>query len=303
MQLRGVFIDDTFAEAFTVRVARVIITARTPRWAREAALKLTGFATSVIGCKCEAGVETELQPSETPDGRPGISVLVMTMAKDELALRLVERIGQTVLTCPSTACYDGLPEAPDRIGVGSTLRFFGDGFQASKVIRGERFWRIPVMEGEFLVQEKFGMQKAVGGGNFLILARSADAALDAAEAAVGAMTPAVGVILPFPGGVVRSGSKVGSRRSKKMIASTNDAFCPTLRGATETALPEGVNSVLEIVINGLDAAAINRAMRAGIGAACRDGVVSITAGNYGGKLGPHHFHLRKIMADGAETPA
>jgi formylmethanofuran--tetrahydromethanopterin N-formyltransferase len=170
------------------------------------------------------------------------------------------------------------------------------------VIRGERFWRIPVMEGEFLVQEKFGMQKAVGGGNFLILARSADAALDAAEAAVAAMTPAVGVILPFPGGVVRSGSKVGSRRSKKMIASTNDAFCPTLRGATETALPEGVNSVLEIVINGLDAAAINRAMRAGIAAACREGVVSITAGNYGGKLGPHHFYLRKIMADGAETP-
>jgi formylmethanofuran--tetrahydromethanopterin N-formyltransferase len=136
MQVRGVFIDDTFAEAFTVRVARVIITARTPRWAREAALKLTGFATSVIGCKCEAGVEGELAPSETPDGRPGISVLVMTMAKDELATRLVERVGQTVLTCPTTACYDGLPEAPDRIGVGSVLRFFGDGFQASKVIGG-----------------------------------------------------------------------------------------------------------------------------------------------------------------------
>jgi formylmethanofuran--tetrahydromethanopterin N-formyltransferase len=303
MQLRGVFIDDTFAEAFTVRVARLIITARTPRWAREAALKLTGFATSVIGCKCEAGIERELSESETPDGRPGISLLVMTMAKDELATRLVERVGQTVLTCPTTACYDGLPDAPDRIGVGSVLRFFGDGFQASKVINGERFWRIPVMEGEFLVQEKFGMQKAVGGGNFLILARSADAALEAAEAAVDAMTPAPGIILPFPGGVVRSGSKVGSRRSKKMIASTNDAFCPTLRAVTETALPDGVNSVLEIVINGLDAAAINRAMRAGIGAACRDGVVSITAGNYGGKLGPHHFHLRQIMADGAETRA
>jgi formylmethanofuran--tetrahydromethanopterin N-formyltransferase len=296
MNIRGVFIEDTFAEAFTMRVARIIISARTARWAREAALKLTGFATSVIGCKCEAGIERELAPEETPDGRPGNSVLLMTMGKDDLPKRLIERIGQTVLTCPTTACYDGLPQAPDRVGVGSALRFFGDGFQISKVVGGERFWRIPVMEGEFLVQEKFGMQKGVGGGNFLILARSADAALQAAEAAVDAMVPRLGVILPFPGGVVRSGSKVGSRRIKSMIASTNDAYCPTLRAITQSALPGGVNSVLEIVINGLDATAIDGAMRAGIDAACREGVVGITAGNYAGKLGPHHFHLRKIMA-------
>jgi formylmethanofuran--tetrahydromethanopterin N-formyltransferase len=299
MQIRGVFIEETFAEAFTMRVARVIVTARSPRWAREAALKLTGFATSVIGCKVEAGIELELAESATPDGRPGVSILVMTMGKDDLPKRLIERIGQTVLTCPTTACYDGLPAAPDRVGVGSALRFFGDGFQASKVIGGERFWRIPVMEGEFLVQEKFGMQKGVGGGNFLILARSADAALAAAEAAADAMMALPGVILPFPGGVVRSGSKVGSRRIKSMIASTNDAFCPTLRAVTQSALPEHVNSVLEIVINGTDAEAIAAAMRIGIDAACREGVVSISAGNYGGKLGPHHFHLRKIMGEGA----
>jgi len=298
MNLRGVFIEDTFAEAFTMRVARIVITARNARWAREAGLKLTGFATSVIGCKCEAGIERELRPEETPDGRPGLSALLMTTGKDDLAKRLSERIGQTVLTCPTTACYDGLPDAPDRVGVGSGLRYFGDGFQSSKMIGGERFWRIPVMEGEFLVQEKFGIQKGMGGGNFLILARSADAALGSAEAAVAVMTGQSGVILPFPGGVVRSGSKVGSRRSKTMIASTNDAFCPTLRAITTSALPEGVNSVLEIVINGTDAAAIAGAMRAGIDAACRDGVVAISAGNYGGKLGPHHFHLRKILADG-----
>ena len=299
MQIRGVFIEETFAEAFTMRVARVLITARSPRWAREAALKLTGFATSVIGCKVEAGIELELPESKTPDGRPGVSILVMTMGKDDLGKRLIERIGQTVLTCPTTACYDGLPGAPDRVGVGSALRFFGDGFQASKVIAGERFWRIPVMEGEFLVQEKFGLQKGVGGGNFLILARSADAALAAAEAAADAMMAQPGVILPFPGGVVRSGSKVGSRRIKSMIASTNDAFCPTLRAVTQSALPETVNSVLEIVVNGTDADAISAAMRFGIDAACRDGVVSISAGNYGGKLGPHHFHLRKIMGEAA----
>jgi formylmethanofuran--tetrahydromethanopterin N-formyltransferase len=301
MKIRGVLIEDTFAEAFTMRVARLVITGATPRWVNAAALKLTGFATSVIGCKCEAGIERFLEPAETPDNRPGVSVLFMTMGKDDLPKRLVERIGQTVLTCPTTACYDGLPDAPDRIGVGSALRFFGDGFQSSKVIGGERFWRVPVMEGEFLVQEKFGMQKAVGGGNFLILARTAEAALAASEAAVDAMDALPGVILPFPGGVVRSGSKVGSRRIKSMIASTNDAFCPTLKAVTATALPDEVNSVLEIVINGVDAPAIARAMRTGIDAACREGVVSISAGNYGGKLGPHHFHLRKIM--GEEGPA
>jgi formylmethanofuran--tetrahydromethanopterin N-formyltransferase len=298
VNIRGVFIEDTFAEAFTMRAARLVITAASPRWAMAAALKLTGFATSVIGCKCEAGIERELTPSETPDGRTGVSVLFMTMSKDDMPKRLIERVGQTVLTCPTTACYDGLPDAPDRVGVGSALRFFGDGFQASKVIAGERFWRIPVMEGEFLVQEKFGMLKAVGGGNFLILARSASAALAASEAAVDAMAGTAGVFLPFPGGVVRSGSKVGSRRSKTMIASTNDAYCPTLRAVTQSQLPEGVNSVLEIVINGIDAPAISRAMRAGIDAACREGVVSISAGNYAGKLGPHHFYLRKIMAEG-----
>lgn len=301
MRIRGVFIEDTFAEAFTMRVARLIITGRNLRWAREATLKLTGFATSVIGCKCEAGIERELGPGDTPDGRPGFSVLLMTMGKDDLPKRLIERVGQTVLTCPTTACYDGLPEAPDRVGVGSALRFFGDGFQSSKVIGGERFWRIPVMEGEFLVQEKFGMLKGVGGGNFLILAKSADDALAAAEAAVDVMSSRTGVILPFPGGVVRSGSKVGSRRIKSMIASTNDAFCPTLRAITNSELPEGVNAVLEIVINGTDAVAISAAMRAGIDAACREGIVSITAGNYGGKLGPHHFHLRKIMDEGASA--
>jgi formylmethanofuran--tetrahydromethanopterin N-formyltransferase len=296
MQLRGVTIEDTFAEAFTMRVARVVITARNPRWAREAALKMTGFATSVIGCKVEAGIERELAESETPDGRPGISVLLLTMAREDLGHRLIERVGQTVLTCPTTCCFDGLPEAPDRVGVGSALRLFGDGFQGSKVIGGRRFWRIPVMEGEFLVEDKFGLQKGIGGGNFLILATDADAALAAAEAGVEAIAQVRGVILPFPGGVVRSGSKVGARRSKGMVASTNDAYCPTLRAVTASALPEGVQSVLEIVVDGTDAASVSRALRVGIDAACREGVVAITAGNYGGKLGPHHFHLRQIMS-------
>jgi formylmethanofuran--tetrahydromethanopterin N-formyltransferase len=299
MLLRGVTIEDTFAEAFTMRVARVIITARDSKWAREAALKMTGFATSVIGCKCEAGIERELSPAETPDGRPGISVLLLTMAREDLGKRLIERVGQTVLTCPTTSCFDGLPGAPDQVGVGSALRMFGDGFQGSKMIGGRRFWRIPVMEGEFLVEDKFGLQKGIGGGNFFILAASADAALAAAEAGAEAMSAVPGVILPFPGGVVRSGSKVGARRSTGMVATTNDAYCPTLRAVTVSALPEGVQSVLEIVADGMDAESITTALRVGIDAACRDGVIAISAGNYDGKLGPHHFYLRQIMAEPA----
>lgn len=296
MKINGVAIDDTFAEAFTMRVARIVITGRHPKWAREAAVKMTGFATSVIGCKCEAGIERELPAAETPDGRPGVSVLFLTMDKESLPQQLVVRLGQTVLTCPTTACFDGLPSVPERLAVGKSLRVFGDGFQASKVIGGKRYWRIPVMEGEFLIEETFGMQKGVGGGNFLILAEDADHGLEAAEAAVDAMTNQPGVILPFPGGVVRSGSKVGSKRYKSLIATTNDAFSPTLRAVTASQVPEGVNSVLEIVLDGTDGPSIEAAMRVGIRAACRPGVRAISAGNYGGKLGPHHFHLRKILA-------
>ncbi len=297
MEHRGVQIVDTFAEAFGMRAARVLITARSAEWAETAARSMTGFATSVIGCKLEAGIEAVLPPEETPDGRPGVSVLVFGFDADGLQKRLIDRIGQTVLTCPTTACFDGLPEAGERMTVGGILRHFGDKFQSSKFLDGKRYWRIPVMEGEFLIQEEFGVQKAIGGGNFLILARDSDAALGAAEAAVEVMRQVRGVILPFPGGVVRSGSKVGAKNYRKMIASTNDAYCPTLKGrlGPDSALSKDVNSVLEIVVDGLDRAVIGEALRAGIDAACRAGVIAITAGNYGGKLGKHHFQLRDLI--------
>jgi formylmethanofuran--tetrahydromethanopterin N-formyltransferase len=296
LERRGVRIVDTFAEAFGMRAARVVITAHSSDWARTAARSMTGFATSVIGCKVEAGIEAELRPEETPDGRPGVSVLVFAFDAEGLGSRLVERVGQTVLTCPTTACFDGLPEATERVTVGGQLRHFGDRFQSSKFLNGRRYWRIPVMEGEFLVEEAIGIQKAIGGGNFLILAADQTAALAAAEAAVEVMRKVRGVILPFPGGIVRAGSKVGARRYKKMIASTNDAYCPTLRGrvGVTSELPDGVNSVFEIVVDGLDRSAIEDALRAGIDAACRPGVVAISAGNYGGKLGKHQFRLHDL---------
>jgi formylmethanofuran--tetrahydromethanopterin N-formyltransferase len=304
IERRGVRIVDTFAEAFSMRAARVIITAESAAWARTAAVSMTGFATSVIGCKLEAGIETDLLPSDTPDGRPGVSVLVFGFDAEGLASRLVDRVGQTVLTCPTTACFDGLPGGTERVKVGGVLRYFGDGFQSSKVVDGRRYWRIPVMDGEFLVQEEFGIQKAIGGGNFLILADSQAAALSAAETAVAAMRAVREIILPFPGGVVRAGSKVGAKRYKKMTASTNDPYCPTLRARADvtSALTDGVNAVLEIVIDGLGRNAIEAAMRAGIDAACQPGVVEITAGNYGGKLGKHHFPLHALFSDEPSGP-
>ncbi len=298
MERRGVFIEDTFAEAFPMRAARIVITAIDAKWARTAALELTGFATSVIACKCEAAIECELAPSETPDERPGVSVLLFAMDTEGLGKRLVERIGQAVLTCPTTSCFDGLPDTERRIPAGRALRAFGDGFQGSKVVGGERYWRIPVMDGEHLVQESFGAVKGIGGGNFIILGGDLRATLAAAEAAVSAIASVRGVILPFPGGIARSGSKVGSRRYKGVAATTNDAFCPTLRPLTTSLLSADMNAVLELVLDGLDEQAIRQAMRVGIDAACRPGIRTITAGNFGGQLGPHHFHLREIMSEG-----
>jgi len=293
MRLHGAEVEDTFAEAFSMWGARIVVTADTPAWVGHAARSLTGFATSVIGCKCEAGIDRELDAAETPDGRPGVAVLLFAPDRDGLAKRLVERIGQTVLTCPTTACFNGL-DAEEEADVGGKLRFFGDGWQASKVLAGRRYWRIPVMEGEFLVEERFGIVKGVGGGNLIMLAADVPAALGAAEAAAAAMRPVEGAILPFPGGIARSGSKVGSRYGS--IASTNHVLCPTLRAQVDdTQVPDGVNAVFEIVIDGLAPEPVAEAMRVGLEAAARSGAMRITAGNYGGSLGEHHFHLKELV--------
>ncbi|MGH8558615.1 MAG: formylmethanofuran--tetrahydromethanopterin N-formyltransferase [Methylococcales bacterium] len=297
MFIQSTEIIDTFAEAFKMWGSRFVITAETAKWALAAGRSVTGFATSVIGCKCEAGIESELASDQTPDGRPGISVLLFGFSPDGLGKRLVERIGQCVMTCATTACYNGL-EGGETVVVGGKLRYFGDGYQASKLVGERRLWRIPVMEGEFLIDESFGVQPAVGGGNILILGRDAKSTLEAAEAAADAMR-IPGVILPFPGGVVRSGSKPGSRY-KALPASTNDAYCPSLRGsAPKTSLPEEVRCVLEIVIDGLSESLVRESMRRGIRAAARDGIVQISAGNYGGNLGQFKIRLNELVQGAA----
>ena len=298
MRLNGVFIDDTFAEAFGMKAARIVVTACDATWARHAGLAATGFATSVIACGCEAGVERELAPEETPDGRVGVAVLLFAMGDQDLAKQLVTRVGQCVLTCPTTAVYAGIAEG-EAVALGRNLRFFGDGWQTSKVIGGVRYWRVPVMDGEFVAQETTAVVKGVGGGNLLLLARDTDTALAAAEAAVAAMRRLPNVIMPFPGGVVRSGSKVGSKYPA-LGASTNDAFCPSLVGLVKkTELTSETRCVMEIVIDGLTEADVGAAMRvgmeAGIALGAANGLLRISAGNYGGKLGPFHFHLHKLM--------
>lgn len=304
MQLNGILIDDTFAEAFNMRATRVLITAFNLKWAYHAANAMTGFATSVIGCGVEAGIERELSIDETPDGRVGVSVLMFAMGSKVLMQQLETRMGQCVLTCPTAAAFAGIDPSKglevDQINLGKHLRYFGDGFQTSKLIAGKRYWRIPVMDGEFLVQETTCMVRAIGGGNFLILATSQAAALNAAETAIEAMKQVPNVIMPFPGGVVRSGSKVGSKYPK-MFASTNDAFCPTLKGLVQTELSDDIESVMEIVIDGLSFDDVAKAIKVGIETICalglKSGVKRISAGNYGGKLGPHHFKLHQILGE------
>jgi len=273
-----------------------MVTAETAAWALTAGQVSTGYAASVIGCDAEAGIERILPGADTPDGRPGVSLLFFAFSRDALQKAVINRVGQCVLTCATTACYNGLPVVKDKsIRVGGNLRFFGDGYQFSKKLEGRRYWRLPVMDGEFLCEDLFGTVKGVAGGNFLIVGVSQSAALAAAEAAVAAIRNVSGIILPFPGGVVRSGSKVGSRY-KKLRASTNDAYCPTLRGLVKTALPADANAVYEIVMDGLDLPAVEEATRVGVRAACTGSVLGITAGNYGGSLGPVHLFLHKLLS-------
>ncbi|MCP4287629.1 MAG: formylmethanofuran--tetrahydromethanopterin N-formyltransferase [Gammaproteobacteria bacterium] len=298
MIINGTEIEETFAEAFSMAATRIIITAINPHWARIAGETMTGFATSVIGCGVEAGIESEIPPGQSPDGRPGVSVLVFGMSGKALAKHLETRVGQCILTCPTTALFSGM-QGEKRIPLGKNLRFFGDGYQIAKQIAGTRYWRVPVMDGEFLCEEYTARVPAVGGGNFLVLAKTQQQALIACEKAIEAMQHLPNVIMPFPGGIVRSGSKVGSKY-KALMASTNQAYCPTLRGIVKSKLGPDIESVLEIVVNGISEEDIRQAIRIGVQAVCKLGVAKgirrVSAGNYGGKLGQFQFHLREVMA-------
>ncbi len=297
LQLHGVEIIDTFAEAFPIKAARLIITADSTRWASTAASVMCGNATSIIACDVEAAIERTVAADETPDGRPGVSVLVFGFSIDALGKALQGRVGQCILTSPTSACYNGISEClkEKQIRIGGAIRYFGDGFQSAKKFEDRRYWRIPTMDGEFVCEDYFGTVTGVAGGNLIICGTNSPSALTAAEAAVEAIGTGKDVALPFPGGIVRSGSKVGSRYPK-LKASTNDAYCPKLRGLTNTELPTNCHAVYEIVIDGLSFEAVQSAMKRGLhAAAVSPNILRITAGNYGGKLGKHHLHLRDLL--------
>ncbi len=295
MEINGVQIEDTFAEGFPIKMARVVVTAVTERWALEAAREATGFGTSVIGCSSEAGIECIVGGDETPDGRPGVNILICNMGYKNLENSLLSRIGQCILTAPTAAAFSGMPDAEKQFDTGKKLSFFGDGYQKQAEACGRSIWKIPLMSGDFIVEQNFGAIDGIAGGNFLILAQNQAAGLMAAEAAVNAIGKIKGTITPFPGGVVASGSKVGSRY-KFLKASTNTAFCTSLREDGVCTLAEDVSAVFEIVINGVSREAISAAMKAGINAACRvPGVLKISAANYEGKLGTHQFPLHVVL--------
>jgi len=299
MTVNGVAIDDTFAEAFGMSGTALIITADSMKWAMISAQTMTGFGTSVIGCGAECGIDYEVPASETPDGRPGVRVLIFGFSPDAILPQLKNRVGQCVLTSPGSACYNGL-ESQQRLALSSGPRFFGDGWQIAKRFGGRRYWRVPVMDGEFTIEDTCGVTTdAVGGGNLLLLGRDRAGLLETAEAAVAAIAKVPDVITPFPGGIVRSGSKVGSKYAGA-VASTNNAFCPTLRGTTKSELDPDTIAVLEIVIDGLTSKAVADAMRTGLKAVtdigASKGVTRVSAGNYGGKLGQHHYHLKDFVA-------
>ncbi len=289
-------IMDTFAEMFPLWAGRILITAETEKWALTSATIATGFAVSIIMSPAEAGIECTVPADQTPDKRPGVLIQIYNRDRFELKNSFLTRMGQCILTCPTTKAFNGLMDTKRKIGVGRSLRFFGDGFEKRAMVGDRKCWKIPVMEGNFYVEDAFGVQEAIAGGNFMIMGETHEATLKAAEAAVEAIRSQVkDVVLPFPGGIARSGSKAGSMKYK-LKASTSHTFCPSIKDQVpDTVVPPNAVSVLEIVINGLNLAAINNAMRVGVEAACLPGIVKITAGNYGGKLGPFKATLKDAI--------
>lgn len=294
LTLGSTVIDDTFAEAFDMKYTRLVVTAHDRYWLEAAVREFTGYSSSVIACDLEAGLDCWLSEKETPDGRPGAAVLAFGFSKDALASAVANRVGQCVMTCATTAVFDGLSEQEARLPLGKHIRFFGDGYQKSKVIGGTRYWRIPVMDGEFLIQDSVGTAGGVAGGNLILQAAQLDAALSGARRGIEAIGQLDGVITPFPAGVARSGSKVGSIY-KSLKASTADAYCPTLRGRVDSKLHANANCALEIVIDGVNRDAVSAAMKAAMHAIADDSILAISAGNYGGSLGKHHFPLRELL--------
>lgn len=296
MNVSGIEVEDTYAEAFDIKISRFLVTAYDYHWALVAAREATGLGTSIIMCPAEAGIERRALHSETPDGRAGYYVQICHMDDKKLENQLIARIGQCILTSPTASVFDGLTKSETKFDTGSKLRYFGDGYETSVERYGRKLWEIPVMQGKFVIEDNIGYTKGIAGGNFFIMGENQPSALSAAKTAVEAIQDVEGVITPFPGGIIASGSKLGASKYSFLKATANEKFSPELRDKVDSQLPEEVNAVYEIVINGIDIDAVKEAIRAGILAASEiPGVVGITAGNYGGKLGKHMIYLNELV--------
>ena len=180
MEIYGVTIDNTFAEAFPAWVTSVIITAATRELAYRSAVEATGFGTSVIACPAEAGIDQYVPPQRTPDGRPGFGILIVHPSKKKLKEQLIERIAECVLTAPTTAAFNGITDCEEKLPM--NLHFFGDGYEYQTKVADRNVWAIPLMGGDFLTEEEIGVVKGVAGGNFFVMAETTMTALTGAEA-------------------------------------------------------------------------------------------------------------------------
>ncbi len=293
-------IDDTYAEAFKSIYVEFLITARDRTWLEHGVNAVTGHGSSTIMCDSEAGLDRYVGPGgdesfKTPDGRPGaiVQLHLPRFRKDRveaLEKAALARISQNVLTCPTAACFN-LLDTETYYHMGRKVAYFGNGYQKRDERYGRKVWLVPILGGEFVIDRRLGYTDGLMGGNLWLFGDSVDSALEAAERGVAAVMKEPGVIMPFPGGVAGSGSKAGSKY-KFAIASTYEKFCPTLQDLSGAGLPKGVKSVMEIIMNGKDLPSIIKATQAAIKAAAdTPGLIMISAGNYGGKLGKSFIYL------------
>jgi formylmethanofuran--tetrahydromethanopterin N-formyltransferase len=294
MRIGSTEILNTHAEAFRARYSRLVITAADAQWLQAATESITGYGTSVIGCDAEVGMDSESAGRESPDDRPAAAVLLFAFNNKALATAVGNRVGQCVLTCPTTACFNGLSDASETVPLGDYVRFFGDGMERSVTMHGRDGWQVPVMDGEFFVERSAGVGHGIAGGNIILQAEAHAVGLAAALRAAGAARSIHGVITPFPRGVCRSGSKVGSQY-KRLVASTHDAYCPTLRGRVTSQLVDRAICAYEIVMNGVDLDSVSIAMRTAIESAAGDGVLAIGGGSYAGRLGKIRIGLHQLF--------
>ncbi|MEM2028741.1 MAG: formylmethanofuran--tetrahydromethanopterin N-formyltransferase [Candidatus Bathyarchaeia archaeon] len=297
------FIEDTYAEAFEGLYFRILVTASDKRILIKAAEDATATPSTVIG-RIEGGIERWVPKNETPDGRLGV-ILQFWSGIDERkpveeAVRrfyreLSYRIRQDILVKPFTSVFDACPNPIGKVDTLELIGHCGDGYEWIERRYGREMIIVPIMVPDFKIERFLGYGRGVMGGNFWYMCRTKRAVLEAGRKALRAISQIESVVTPF--NICAAGSKPETK-FPQIGPTTNHPYCPSLKSRlrSESKVPEGVRYIPEIVINGLTLDSVQEAMRAGIRAAMSvKGVVRISAGNYGGKLGKYIISLREIM--------